>query len=99
MVSGDTASVPRAAAIVNAVYDATGVRFRELPLTPERVLAALGKPVAKSHRAEPRRRVPSLASIAATLVGMLGLGTVALPIHSAIAPIARPDPATYSAST
>jgi CO/xanthine dehydrogenase Mo-binding subunit len=33
--------VPTLAAITNAVYDATGVRIRELPLTPERVLAAL----------------------------------------------------------
>jgi nicotinate dehydrogenase subunit B len=99
MGAGESATVPSAAAIVNAVYDATGVRFRELPLTPERVLAGLGKPVAEPHGAEPRRRFPSLGSIAAMLVGMLGLGTVALPIHSAIAPIARPDPATYSAST
>jgi xanthine dehydrogenase molybdenum-binding subunit len=28
-------------AVVNAVYDAIGVRFREIPLTPERVLRAL----------------------------------------------------------
>ena len=26
---------------MNAVYDATGIRFRELPLTPERVLMAM----------------------------------------------------------
>ena len=31
----------RAAAIANAIYDATGVRFRELPFTPERILAGL----------------------------------------------------------
>jgi CO/xanthine dehydrogenase Mo-binding subunit len=30
------------AAIVNAVYDATGVRLRQYPMTPERVRAALG---------------------------------------------------------
>lgn len=33
--------IPTAAAIVNAVYNATGVLVTELPLTPERVLRAL----------------------------------------------------------
>ena len=99
MGAGESATVPSAAAIVNAVYDATGVRFRELPLTPERVLAGLGKPAAKPREAEPGRHFPSLGSIAATLVGLLGLGTVALPIHSAIAPITQPDASTYSAAT
>jgi nicotinate dehydrogenase subunit B len=33
--------VPVPAAIANAVFDATGVRFREVPMTPERVLKAL----------------------------------------------------------
>ena len=28
-------------AILNAVHDATGIRFRELPLTPERVFMAM----------------------------------------------------------
>ena len=32
---------PFAPAIANAVADATGVRLTQLPLTPERVLAAL----------------------------------------------------------
>jgi CO/xanthine dehydrogenase Mo-binding subunit len=32
---------PTPAAIANAVYDATGARLRDLPLRPERVLAAL----------------------------------------------------------
>lgn len=32
-----------AAAIANAVYNAIGVRIRELPITPEKVLKALGK--------------------------------------------------------
>jgi nicotinate dehydrogenase subunit B len=30
-----------AAAIANAVYDATGARIRQVPLTPDRVKAAL----------------------------------------------------------
>ena len=38
---GEFASVPSAAAIANAIFDATGVRFRELPFTPERILAGL----------------------------------------------------------
>jgi nicotinate dehydrogenase subunit B len=33
--------VPVAAVIANAVYDATGVRIRELPITAEKVLAGL----------------------------------------------------------
>jgi hypothetical protein len=32
---------PPAAAIANALFDATGVRLREFPMTPARVLAAL----------------------------------------------------------
>ena len=38
---GEPALIPTAAAIANAVYDAIGVRIYSLPITPERVLAAL----------------------------------------------------------
>jgi xanthine dehydrogenase YagR molybdenum-binding subunit len=38
---GEPSTVPTAAAIANAVYTAIGVRVRELPMTPARVLAAL----------------------------------------------------------
>ena len=38
---GEPAIVPMGAAIANAVYDATGARLFRLPMTPERVLAAL----------------------------------------------------------
>jgi xanthine dehydrogenase molybdenum-binding subunit len=38
---GEPGLVPTAPAIANAVYDAVGVRIKTLPLTPERVLAAL----------------------------------------------------------
>lgn len=38
---GESASVPGTAAIANAIFDATGVRFREPPFTPEVVRAAL----------------------------------------------------------
>jgi xanthine dehydrogenase molybdenum-binding subunit len=38
---GEAAMNPVAAAYANAVYAATGIRFRELPMTPERIRAAL----------------------------------------------------------
>lgn len=38
---GEPATIPTAAAVANAVYNATGVRLRQLPMTPARVLAAL----------------------------------------------------------
>jgi CO/xanthine dehydrogenase Mo-binding subunit len=40
---GEGCMLPIASAIANAVEDAIGVRIRELPLTPERVLAAIDK--------------------------------------------------------
>ena len=39
--AGEGATIPPAAAIANAIYDAVGVRLREGPLTPKRVLAAM----------------------------------------------------------
>jgi xanthine dehydrogenase YagR molybdenum-binding subunit len=39
---GEPATIPTAAAIACAVYDAIGAPVRDLPLTPDRVLAALG---------------------------------------------------------
>jgi xanthine dehydrogenase YagR molybdenum-binding subunit len=38
---GEPATVPTAAAVANAVFNATGARVREIPMTPARVLAAL----------------------------------------------------------
>ena len=38
---GEGAIMPTIPALLNAVYDATGVRYDELPLTPERILAGL----------------------------------------------------------
>ncbi len=40
---GEPATIPTTAAVANAVYNAIGVRIHELPMTPARVLAALGK--------------------------------------------------------
>ena len=38
---GEITIVPTAAAIANAIYDATGIRLKELPFTPEKILRAL----------------------------------------------------------
>jgi len=38
---GEAVAGPTAAAIANAVFDAIGVRVRDLPMTPDRVLAAI----------------------------------------------------------
>ena len=108
---GESASVPSAAAIANAIFDATGIRFREPPFTPERILKALreagfadgaasGSPSLAAPigtQAKPRRRLGPLLAAALGALGSLGLAS--LPIRGAIAPVARPDPATWSAAT
>ncbi len=43
MGAGETTITLTAAAIGNAVFDATGARLREVPFTPERVKAALAR--------------------------------------------------------
>ncbi|MGO8040616.1 molybdopterin cofactor-binding domain-containing protein [Rhizobium leguminosarum] len=99
---GESASVPSASAIANAVYDATGIRFRELPLTPELVLAALnGKtnetpatPVAKKRR----WWNVGLSAIGA-VAALSGIVTMASPWRPAIGTIQQPDANVYSAAT
>ncbi|GAA4358245.1 molybdopterin-dependent oxidoreductase [Variovorax defluvii] len=50
--AGESSSVPGTAAIANAIFDATGVRFRQPPFTPEVIRAAL------NPRAEPSDLLP-----------------------------------------
>ena len=38
---GEPGLVPTAPAIANAIYDAVGIRIKDLPITPEKVLKAL----------------------------------------------------------
>ena len=125
--AGESASVPGTAAIANAIFDATGVRFRNPPFTPEAVRAGLHLPPlppgerdgvrgsdggpASSHTTPllnplplaegvpwPRRK-PLWATALALVVG--GVATVAglAGWRNEIAPVARPDPSTYSAAT
>ena len=38
---GEASTNPVAAAVANAIYNAIGVRFYELPITPEKIVKAL----------------------------------------------------------
>jgi CO/xanthine dehydrogenase Mo-binding subunit len=38
---GESGVIPVSAAVANAIHDAIGIRFTELPITPEAVRAAL----------------------------------------------------------
>lgn len=49
---GECAMVPTAPAVVNAIYNAIGVRIKNLPATPEKILAEVKK--LKGERTEPR---------------------------------------------
>ena len=111
---GESASVPSAAAIANAIFDATGVRFREPPFTPERILAGLHGEQTSHHDALPSpapaaansNRWPNpfalrrgvFATAAALVAGGIGIAAAMLPWRS-IAPIARPDASVFSAAT
>jgi len=111
---GESASVPSAAAIANAIFDATGVRFREPPFTPERILAGLrGRETAEPAALPPPSPLPHtlrvwknpfasprglFATIGALCAAAIGIGAAVLPWR-AIAPIAPPDPSVYSAAT
>jgi len=54
--AGEGLTSPTAGAIANAVYNAVGVRIRDLPITPEKVLRALkekGKKKGKKSMGDP----------------------------------------------
>lgn len=110
---GESASVPSAAAIANAIFDATGVRFREPPFTPERILRGLRGDAPATPQALPSpaasqpsriwenpfaKRAGIFATVAAVCTAAIGIGAALLP-GRAIAPIARPDASVYSAAT
>ncbi|KAF2394974.1 Nicotinate dehydrogenase subunit B [Pseudomonas frederiksbergensis] len=100
MGAGESASVPSAAAIANAIYDATGIRFRELPITPERVLAALNAGTCDEPPKSPTKRSKWLfGSLFAAFGAVLGMAATAWPFHAEIAPIAPPSAGTWSAAT
>ncbi|WP_454807150.1 molybdopterin cofactor-binding domain-containing protein [Paraburkholderia fungorum] len=89
MGTGESASLPGAAAIANALYDATGVRFRRPPFTPETIRAALADAQAQDAAARSRKRwrFGFLGALAAGAAGWLGALSMS---PAAIAPIAPP---------
>lgn len=95
---GESTSVPSAAAIANAIFDATGVRFRELPFTPERIREGLRLANA-TPAPSPAKKRGLIAGVAAVCTAIAGLVIAASPWRPAIAPIARPDASIYTAAT
>ena len=89
---GGTAMLPAAAAVANAIYDATGVRMREPPFSPERMRQALA---GKNGRAA----LPKRGVLAGTAAATLALLAAAFPWRAPIAPAAAPPPGFYSAQT
>lgn len=107
---GESAAVPAAAAIANAIFDATGVRLREAPFTPEKIRMALAasnphRPAALEaggHTAGFRRKLRDFLknrplAAASAIGGMLTLGAISIPLHSAIPPMRAPSAETFSA--
>jgi nicotinate dehydrogenase subunit B len=109
--AGESSSVPGTAAIANAIFDATGVRFRQPPFTPEVVRAALN-PLPAPSPATPapvEREVPASAPwprsrsgwarVLALAAGSLGVGAALLGWRPAIAPVVPASASVYSAAT
>ncbi len=108
---GESASVPSAAAIANAIFDATGVRLREPPFTPEKVRAGLAAagllapppapappPLAKPA-ARPRWTWPSAVAVGSALVGLAGMVAGLTLFRPAIAPAGPVDLSLYTPET
>ncbi|OYV01634.1 MAG: hypothetical protein CFE45_03955 [Burkholderiales bacterium PBB5] len=108
---GESASVPGTAAIANAIFDATGVRFRNPPFTPEVVRAALN-PLPAPTPASPmpaelvqpavadpqRRRKPLWAVLGAVATGLIGAAAGLAGWRPAIAPVSVNPAGVYSAA-
>ena len=104
--AGESASVPGTAAIANAIFDATGVRFRQPPFTPEVIRAALNPaPDSEPARLQPvpepgSGQLPATAVWprnrktwvrgGAVLASVFGIAAALLGWRSAIAPVFSP---------
>ena len=113
--AGESSSVPGTAAIANAIFDATGVRFRQPPFTPEVVRAALNPLPDAQAPDEPAKPARVLGVAAAQAVypkrkawgwravalaaGVAGVVAGLMGWRSAITPVTRPSPNLYAAET
>jgi nicotinate dehydrogenase subunit B len=96
LAGGAAATLPAAAAVANAIYDATGIRLREPPFNAGRIRQALvGAP---APAGTPRKRRWLLAALA-PVTALAGLCATVLPWRAPIAPVAPPEPGFYSAAT
>ncbi|CAG4894576.1 molybdopterin cofactor-binding domain-containing protein [Paraburkholderia gardini] len=95
MGTGESASLPGAAAIANALYDATGVRFRRPPFTPDVIRAALADAQAeeKAARRKKRWRLGFFGALATGAAGWLGALALA---PAALAPVTAPLAGTFA---
>lgn len=112
--AGESSSIPGTAAIANAIFDATGVRFRQPPFTPEVVRTALnplpdGEPAALPLPARRAQRMPEGAAwpkglgawsrAGALLAGVVGVAWALLGGRGAIAPMTPVAPSGASIYT
>jgi nicotinate dehydrogenase subunit B len=95
LVAGPALTLPAAAALANAIHDATGIRLREPPFSAERVHAALQE---RARRAMRRTRAWWLGAVAA-VAASAGVVATILPWRTPIAPVQPPDPTLYSQAT
>jgi nicotinate dehydrogenase subunit B len=104
--AGESSSVPGTAAIANALFDATGIRFRQPPFTPEVVRAALNPLPAPAPQASNAKKpkpfriktsqIIGLVTGLVTAVTALIIGGLDRPIQ--LSKIVRPDTSQYSSA-
>ena len=110
--AGESSSVPGTAAIANAIFDATGVRFRNPPFTPEVVRAALhplAAPATPAPQADqvtpnvPRATQPGIVrgwrwqQLSGVLLAGLAVGATAIGWRSAL-PRVSPVSSSFSSA-
>ena len=103
----ERAAAPAAAAIANAVFDATGVRFRSPRFDTERIRRAMAEAApatlanapAVARRPSRWRRWMAGGGIGGALGGLIGLACAVLPGPAPIAPVSPVDTSLWSAAT